>query len=290
MPDSIFKLAVAKFGCIGAAPLLDLVLDERADREDLEVRGFTSGAKLDPDSCNTIVQQLIAYTPDLILIVTPNATLPGATAARTTLDEAGLPVITVSDGPSKKAFIGKDEAGKPTDISLPNQGYIILPCDPMLGARREFLDPTEMTLFNADIIKVLAASGVIRYIQTHLDAAVSALKSDTGAALPKLIADAGTVVAAAGFANPYAAAKALAALTLAETVAKLTTKGCFVVKERDDYIPLVAAGHEVLRAAAALADAAREIEKAGDTVYRTPHTADGGVRQKIRLMDKPEAG
>ncbi len=82
MTDSIFKIAVAKFGCIGAAPLLDLILDERADRKDLEVRGFTSGAKLDPDSCSVIVDQIIAYAPDLVVIVSPNAALPGATGAR----------------------------------------------------------------------------------------------------------------------------------------------------------------------------------------------------------------
>ena len=44
MSNNVFKLGVLKLGCIGAAPLLDLLLDERADREDLDVRGFTSGA------------------------------------------------------------------------------------------------------------------------------------------------------------------------------------------------------------------------------------------------------
>ena len=33
--ENVFKLGVVKLGCIGAAPLLDLILDERADREDL---------------------------------------------------------------------------------------------------------------------------------------------------------------------------------------------------------------------------------------------------------------
>ncbi|MEN9726995.1 MAG: methylene-5,6,7,8-tetrahydromethanopterin dehydrogenase, partial [Pseudomonadota bacterium] len=34
MADRVFRLGVLKLGCIGAAPLLDLLLDERADRED----------------------------------------------------------------------------------------------------------------------------------------------------------------------------------------------------------------------------------------------------------------
>ncbi|MFT7460559.1 MAG: methylenetetrahydromethanopterin dehydrogenase [Planctomycetota bacterium] len=287
MTDRIFKLAVAKFGCIGAAPLLDLILDERADRDDLEVRGFTSGAKLDPESCKVIVEQIIDYVPDLIVIVSPNAALPGATAARETLADAKIPTITISDGPSKKAFIGKDENGKAMNTVSEGQGFIILPSDPMIGARREFLDPTEMSIFNGDVIKVLAACGVIRYIQFALDKVVNELKQGNTAEMPCLVANAEDVVSQAGFTNPYAAAKAIAALTMSETVARLTTKGCFMVKEADKYIPLVAAGHEVLRAAVMLADEAREMEKSMDMVNRTPHSSSGETRQKNRLGDKP---
>lgn len=288
MTESVFKLAVAKFGCIGAAPLLDLILDERADRKDLEVRGYTSGAKLDPDSCSIIVDQIISYAPKLVLIVTPNAALPGATAARETFAGASLPTITISDGPSKKAFIGKDDDGKPVNKVLDGQGFIILPSDPMIGARRELLDATEMSLFNADIIRVLAATGVIRYIQFALDEAVSQLKQGNTAVMPTLVANAEDVVSQAGFSNPYARAKALAALTIAETVAKLTTRGCFMEKDPDKYIPLVAAGHEALRAAAKLADESREMEKSTDMVNRTPHSSSGETLQKNRLADKPE--
>ena len=287
MTDSVFKLTVAKFGCIGAAPLLDLIVDERADREDLEVRGFTSGAKLDPDSCNIIVDQIKDYAPDLVLIVTPNAALPGASAAREALAEVKLATITISDGPSKKAFIGKDDDGKKLIKVLDGQGFIILPSDPMIGARREFLDPTEMSIFNGDVIKVLAATGVTRYIQLAIDKVVSDIKQGNAPEMPTLVADAETVVSQAGFSNPYAAAKAIAALSIAETVAKLTTKGCFMVKDAEKYIPLVTAGHEVLRAAVMLADEAREIEKSMDTVNRTPHSSNGETRQKNKLADKP---
>jgi methylenetetrahydromethanopterin dehydrogenase len=50
---------------------------------------------------------------------------------------------------------------------------------------------------------------------------------------------------------------------------------------------MVAAGHELMRAAARLADEAREIEKAGDTVLRTPHSASGAVLRKTALDAKP---
>ena len=288
MSESVFKLAVAKFGCIGAAPLLDLILDERADREDLEIRGFTSGAKLDPDSCKVIVEQISAYSPDLTIIVTPNAALPGASGARASLSEASHTNITISDGPSKKAFIGKDDEGKKIFKVEDNQGFIILPSDPMIGARREFLDPTEMSLFNGDVIKVLAACGVTRFIQSALDQVVNALKAGNSPELPRLVADADKVVAEAGFDNPYAAAKAIAALTIAETVAKLTTKGCFMEKDAAKYIPLVAAGHETLRAAVMLADELREMEKSTDAILRTPHASSGETRRKNRLAEKPE--
>ena len=69
MSDSVFKLGVLKLGCIGAAPLLDLLLDERADREDLETRAFTCGAKLDSASCSASTDAILSYRPQIILLV-----------------------------------------------------------------------------------------------------------------------------------------------------------------------------------------------------------------------------
>ena len=108
MTDKVFKLGVLKLGCIGAAPLLDLLLDERADREDLQVQAFTSGAKLEADACADPTRLVVDYRPDLILMVSPNAALPGPKNSRAQIAEAGIPVITVSDGPSKKSFYKKN--------------------------------------------------------------------------------------------------------------------------------------------------------------------------------------
>ncbi|CAN0478318.1 unnamed protein product, partial [Phaeothamnion confervicola] len=168
-----------------------------------------------------------------------------------------------------------------------NLGFIILPSDPMIGARREFLDPSEMALFNADVIKVLAACGVLRAVQNELDRTIDAMKNGAKPMLPSITVSAELAIAAAEFANPYAAAKAYAALTIAEAVAGVTTRGCFMEQDPAQYITLVSAGHEMMRSAALLADSAREMEKDNDTVLRTPHAASGQARRKTGLGDKP---
>ncbi|MHA1638047.1 MAG: F420-dependent methylenetetrahydromethanopterin dehydrogenase, partial [Candidatus Thorarchaeota archaeon] len=37
------RIGILKLGCIGAAPLLDLLLDERAERKDIDVVTVGSG-------------------------------------------------------------------------------------------------------------------------------------------------------------------------------------------------------------------------------------------------------
>ncbi len=287
MAEGTFKLGVLKLGCIGAAPLLDLLLDERADREDLEVRAFTCGAKLDPESCTGPTNDLLAWQPQLVVLVSPNAALPGPAASRKAMAAAGLPLVVLSDGPSKKAFFKKNEEGKQVMNVPGGQGFMIFPADSMIGARREFLDPTEMSLFNADVIKVLAASGVLRLVQTTLDTLIEEVKAGTPPKFPTLTVSAEKAVNAAGFGNPYAAAKAYAALTMAETVSSVTAAGCFQEQDPARYVTMVAAGHEMMRAAARLADEARELEKAADSLLRTPHAANGAVLRKTQLNAKP---
>jgi methylenetetrahydromethanopterin dehydrogenase len=94
-------------------------------------------------------------------------------------------------------------------------------------------------------------------------------------------------VIAGEFGNPYAGAKALAALKVAESVAAVTSKGCFAEQDAAKYITLVAAGHEMMRSAARLADEARELEKSEDSLVRTPHSSEGVRLSKSRLGDKP---
>ncbi len=283
-----FRLAVIKLGCIASSPLLDLIFDERAECDDLEVRVFASGSKIDINSCTAVMNSVKDYTADLVLLSSPNASLEGPTKARELLQEIGVHSISISDAPSKKAWYVKDNSGKQI-IDLPEkQGFIIIPSDSMIGARAEFLDPTEMVLFNSDALKVLAIGGIIKAIQNLIGDVVTDLRNNRQPKLPAVILDAEVAVEYANFNNPYAKAKAIASLKIAESVAGVTSKACFKIKDPDEYITTAAAGHEMMRVAAKLADEAREIEKAGDSVHRSPHASDGRIKSKVRLMDRPK--
>jgi methylenetetrahydromethanopterin dehydrogenase len=170
------------------------------------------------------------------------------------------------------------------DIGL---GYIIVEADSMIGARREFLDPTEMATYNSDIIKVLAETGAFNLIVETIEKTINSIKSGTKLELPRIVIDGAKAVEAAGFSNPYAKAKALAAYETACQVAKITMEACFKVQDLNAYVPMVAAAHEMMRAAARLVDEAREIEKSSDTVLRKPHFKDGTLSFKKNLMEKP---
>jgi len=278
MSGNPFLLGVLKLGNIGTSPLLELLFDERAEREDFEVIVVSSGAKMTEEAAERCAKLLIAQKPRLVLIPSPNASLPGPEKARSLVKEAGIPVIILSD------ILPKD---KREALAEEGYGYILLPADSMIGARREFLDPTEMALFNADVIRVLAATGALRRVQLAIDEVIATISAGKKPKLPTLLVNARRAVEAGNFSNPYARVKAMAAYEMAASVASISVKGCFKQKEHQDYIPTVATAHELMRAAARLADEAREIEKQGDTLYRSPHFDDGAIGEKTHLMDKP---
>lgn len=274
----VVKVGVVKLGCVGTAPLLEFLLDERADREDIDVRVVGSGSKMDPDKAEEVAKKILDFNPDFVVVVSPNAALPGPTKAREVLKGAGLPVIVISDAPAKKAL---------GDLETKGFGAIIVEADAMIGARREFLDPVEMACFNADIIKVLAATGVYNIIVDYLDSVISSIKQGKAPELRRVVVDKEAAVAASGYSNPYARAKAMAAFETARRVADLTTEACFKIQEWERYTLIAAAAHEMLRNAVRLADEAREIEKQGDTLERKPHARDGTPMRKVRLIEKP---
>ncbi|MEM4700029.1 MAG: F420-dependent methylenetetrahydromethanopterin dehydrogenase [Candidatus Nezhaarchaeales archaeon] len=274
----VVKVGIVKLGCVGTAPLLEFLLDERADRADIDVRVVGSGSKMDPDKAEEVAKKLLDFKPDLAIVVSPNAALPGPTKAREVLKEAGLPVVVISDAPARKAL---------GDLEAKGFGAIIVEADAMIGARREFLDPTEMACFNADIIKILAATGVYNIIVEYLDELINSIKQGKAPELRRVVVDKEAAVAATGYSNPYARAKVMAAFETARRVADLTTEACFKIQEWERYTPIAAAAHEMLRNAARLADEAREIEKQGDTLERRPHARDGTLMRKVKLMEKP---
>lgn len=277
----IMRVGVLKVGCIGTLPLLEFLLDERADRMDIDVRVIGSGAKLGLEQCASVAELMLDQKPDLVLLVGPAQTTPGPTEARNLLKDAGIPTIVISDSPAKKL-------AKETED--PGLGFIIVEADSMIGARREFLDPVEMATYNTDVIKVLATTGAFNLIIQTIDSAIKSIKTGETPKLPRLIIDGETAVEAAGFSNPYAKAKALAAYETAQQVSRINVKACFRVSDLNEYVPLVATAHEMMRNAAKLADEAREIEKAGDSVLRKPHFKDGTVGTKKPLMEKPKKG
>jgi len=272
------KVGVFKCGNIGVAPVFELLLDELAERRDLKVRTVTTGSKMGVEDIEEAVPKLFEFNPDLVIFVSPNPAIPGPARARELLLERRVPSVVISDGVAKRIRNELEEQGL---------GYMIVMGDPLIGARREFLDPIEMAIFNSNILKVLAITGVLRTLHQEIDRLIATIREGLTPSLPKLLVDTATIRDKSDFQNPYAKAKAMAAYELTKRVAEVNTQACFVEKEREKYIPLVACAHEMAQAAARLAEEAREIEKHSDTLTRKPHSKKGEPQTKTKLMLPP---
>jgi methylenetetrahydromethanopterin dehydrogenase len=274
----IKKIGIFKCGNIGTSPLLELLLDELADRKDIKVRTVTTGSKMGPDDVEEAMPKIFEFNPDLLIVISPNTSLPGPRKFREKISSSGLPGIVISDAPGKRA---KEE------IEQQGLGYMIITGDPLIGARKQFLDPIEMAIFNSNISKVLAITGVYRIVHQEIDNVIYAIENGQKPDLPRLIVDLKVVRDRSEFSNPYAKAKAIAAYGLAEKIADINVQACFIEKESEKYIPLVTAAHEIAQTAARLAEDAREIEKGNDTVMRRPHSKSGKLKIKTKLMFPP---
>ncbi len=272
------KIGIFKCGNIGTSPLLELLLDELADRKDVKIRTVTTGSKMGAEDVEEALPKIFELNPDLLIVISPNTSLPGPGTVRERISSSGIPGIVISDAPGKRAKEEIEEQGL---------GYIIITGDPLIGARKQFLDPIEMAIFNSNISKVLAITGVYRIVHQEIDKAIYAIENGQKPDLPKLIVSLKTVRNRSEFSNPYAKAKALAAYGLAEKIAEINVQACFMEKESEKYIPLVACSHEIAQVAARLAEEAREIEKCNDTVVRKPHAKDGKLKVKTELMLPP---
>ena len=272
------KIGIFKCGNIGTSPLLELLLDELADRKDIKVRTVTTGSKMALEDVEEALPKMLEFNCDLFVVISPNTALPGPAKARETFANSGKPGIVITDAPGKRVK---------ADLEKQGLGYIIITGDPLIGARKEFLDPTEMAVFNSNVSKVLAITGVYRIVQTEIDKAIYAIETGQAPSLPKLVIDVTVIRDNSVLSNPYARAKAMAAYGLAEKVAEINALACFVEKESEKYIPLVASAHEIAQTAARLAEEAREIEKYNDSVMRKPHAKDGRPKNKTKLMLDP---
>jgi len=272
------KAGIFKCGVIATSPLLELLLDELADRKDLTVRTVTVGSKMGLEEVEDALPKILEFNSDIFVMISPNTALPGPAKARETFARSGKPCIVITDAPGKRAK---------GDLEKQGLGYIIITGDPLVGARKEFLDPTEMALFNSNICKVLAATGIYRIVQQEIDKIIYAIEAGQTPTLPNLIIDLATLRENAVFSNPYAKAKAMAAYVLSEKVAEINTQACFMEKEREKYILLVTCAHEIAQAAARLAEDAREIEKYNDSLVRQPQAKDGKRKSKTKLLFEP---
>ena len=272
------KIGIFKCGNIGTSPLLELLLDELADRKDIKIRTVTTGSKMALEDVEEALPKMLEFNPDLFVVISPNTALPGPAKARETFVSSGKPAIVITDAPGKRI--------KP-DLEKQGIGYIIITGDPLIGARKEFLDATEMAIFNSNISKVLAITGVYRIVQQEIDKVIFAVEAGQAPVLPKLVIDISVIRDNSVLSNPYAKAKAMAAYGMAERVADIDALACFVEKESANYIPLVASAHEIAQAAARLAEEAREIEKCNDSVMRKPHAKDGRLKNKTKLLLQP---
>jgi methylenetetrahydromethanopterin dehydrogenase len=260
------KIGIFKCGNIGTSPLLELLLDELADRQDIKVRTVTTGSKMSPEDVEEALPKIFEFSPDLVIVISPNTALPGPAKAREAISSSGRPGLVISDSPGKRAK---------ADIEKQGLGYMIITGDPMIGARKEFLDAVEMALFNSNISKVLAVSGVYRIVHQEIDKVIEAIKTGQTLDLPRLIIDLAAIRDNAELKNPYAKAKAMAAYALAEKLAEINIQACFMEKESEKYVYLVTCAHEIAQTAAKLAEEAREIEKYNDTLLRKPAERSG---------------
>ena len=260
------KLGVLKLGNIASSVLLEMLLDERADREDITARTISSGAKLTSKEIKNAYEIYSKISFDLNIVATPNASLKAPLEIIFDLANSKTPIIVLTD-------IIKKEVKE--QFKEKNIGYIIVESDAMIGARREFLDPIEMAIFNADLLKILAIGGVFNIIYQEIDRVLNQIVNKKEVDLPNKVITPRRAVKQAGFSNPYAEAKAQASLEIAKAAAKVNTEGCFKINDRLEYIPQVATGHEMIQAAAKLAESAREIEKSLNKVQRKPHHYNG---------------
>ena len=273
----MFRVTFLKLGTIGSSILMEYLFDELGNREDLDVRVFSTGCKMGKPEALEIAKVSDVLPADLFIIITPNAALEGPTTLREAVCKFGKPVLIVSDSAPKKVI---------EELDSSPFGYILVKADSMIGARQSFLDPVELALFNSDIIRVLAVTGVLRLLQTEIDQLIKLINGGEGFELPRIVVDKETALRYSGLSNPYAKVKALASFEMAMRVAGLSREGTWRVKERSRYLPILASSHELMRQAAILADKAREMEKVNDTVLRTPHLRNGSTKRKTKLMDK----
>ena len=272
------RIAIIKVGYIGTTTLFDALLDERASRTDLEMFVVSTGTKLSKPFIEQMLNRVNLDDFDCYVVISPNATLEGPTFARMYLKKFNKPIVVISDGPTRKI---KDK------LAEEGFGYLIVDTDPLIGAKKAFLDPTEMAWFNGFVIAVLAGTGVFKTLQDEIDKMLDSLKKTENESpyLPRKIITATNAPEALQLSNPYAHSKLIAAGKILELIASLNVDALYKTKNNEKAILKASAAHELLNSALKLTYEARELQKAKDELIRFPHSKEGEVLQKITLLE-----
>ena len=270
------KITFVKIGNITLTTLIDIMLDERASRTDIEGTVISSSTKMKLSAAERIVPLIDQVETDLMIMISPNASDEGPQSIITKYKNK-YPLIVVSDTANKEVRDKWKEDGI---------GYIIAPFDPMIGAKKDFLDTTEMCLYNGYIITAFSACGVFAYITALLDDVIRQLKEGKKPELPTRNMSSIGIVTSVNFSNEYSRPKALAVLNILTEAGELNVNGCFVEKDKEKSLIKVAGAHEMVRQAAILADEVRELEKTSNHLIKTPHGKEGELLHKIHFFDE----
>ena len=73
------RVGFLKLGNIATAPMGELLLDERAEREDMEVRVLSTGANMGPEQAEAAAKDFLIQKPDIVFVTSPNASTKGPT-------------------------------------------------------------------------------------------------------------------------------------------------------------------------------------------------------------------
>ncbi|WP_457615096.1 F420-dependent methylenetetrahydromethanopterin dehydrogenase [Methanopyrus sp.] len=274
------KAIFIKCGNLGTSMMMNMLLDERADRENVEFRVVGTPVKMDPKCVEAAVETALDVT---------SSRTSQCTTARIRRTRVPLKLGRYWRTPSTPQLSSATLRASGTGWKSKDSVIILVKPDAMLGARRKFLDPIEMVVYNADLVKVLATTGVFRTVEEAFDELIE--KAKEGKIFegnpPRLVIDKNMLLEREEFENPYVMVKAIAALEIAENVTDVSAEECFIEQDKERYIPIVASAYEMVRKAAELADEARELEKSADAVLRTPHVPDGKVLSERKLMEYP---
>ena len=92
------RVGIFKCGNIGTAPLLELLLDELADRKDIKIRTVTTGSKMALEDVEEALPKMMEFNSDIYVVISPNTALPGPAKARETLAGSRKPGYLYRDG------------------------------------------------------------------------------------------------------------------------------------------------------------------------------------------------